>query len=49
MNGAFNDGLIGLIQLEWEKSIFQQTIRERESALFERTTKIAICVLACQF
>lgn len=29
MKGAFNGGLIGLIQLKWEKSIFQQTIRAR--------------------
>lgn len=26
MKGAFNGGLIGLIQLQWNKSIFQQTI-----------------------
>lgn len=30
---AFNGGLIGLIQLEWKKSIFQQTISERVHSL----------------
>jgi len=49
MNRAFNVGLIRLIQLEWKTSIFQQTIRVRESSLFNLTTKIAICFLACQF